>query len=189
MKVQSMKVQPLPNVLGEIMLQPVNTPPSPYEEPDGIVPPLTIALSIPPPLNKEQREDIPEIAEAIVLYGNSAIPRILTTYKITQAQLDAHVLTSPIYVAAAALTKVQLEEDPHLSLRLEAKKYLEINGLVTLNTVATSAEDPKDRINAIKLIADIADIGPRKQKADDGKGMAVNINFGNSLGLALTPKV
>jgi hypothetical protein len=122
---QLINLQPLPKYDGEIMSTPINTQPSPNLLPVAIVPPFITTESIPPPLTNAQRQDIPEMAEAVTLYGMEYLPLVLKTYAITREQFDAHVSNSPVYTAASALSKAQLEEDPHLTTRKKAKVMLD----------------------------------------------------------------
>jgi hypothetical protein len=145
---------------------------------------MTASAIVAPELTRQQRDEIPEIAEALTLYGEQHLPLALQAYRITQAQFDAHIATSPVYAAACALSKAQLAEDPHLPLRKKAKAHLDTI-IATIAHTAQFAGEDKDKTNAAKVLMEIADIGMRKPKQEEQRGMAVNINFGATLGAAL----
>lgn len=192
---QFSNTHPTPNVDGDNMVTPMNTTLSP-QDPGPIVPPVITSADIAvlhssataPELTRVQREDIPELAEAMVLYGEQHLPLALKAYSITAEQFEQHVVTSPVYAAAAALAKAQLAEDPHLGMRKKAKEMLD-GHLETLSYSAANADEHKDRINAIKVLAEIADVGPKKQKVEQERGPAININFGATLGAALSTTI
>jgi hypothetical protein len=212
MKAQSTNEQPLPNVQDDSMVTPMNTHESPYEAPGPIDPPLTTTASamtfqedthdnlILPrdepstelettQLTYSQREQIPKLAQDVVLYGDVHMAAILHAYKVSQQQFDEVISTSASYLAAAALTKRQLEDDPHLPDRMKARVMVS-NLLPTLNTMANNtAVEFKDRLKAVEMLTNIADMGPRKQVTNDGNGMQVMINFGATLGGELSKAV
>lgn len=209
MNAQSTNEQPLPNVQDELIVTPMNTQASPNDSPGPIDPPLITTASamthsedniseaslthevanpnlIVAKMPYSRREQIPKLAQDIVLYGDVHMADILAVYGVTQWEFDTIISESAAYKAAAALTKRQLDDDPHLPERMKARVMVS-NLLPTLNDMAnnTTAET-KDRIKAVELLKEIADMGPRKQTGQEGSGMQVMINFGSTLGSALS---
>lgn len=132
-----------------------------------------------------ERESVVKLAQDVVLYGDVHMEAILTAYGISQTEFDSVIANSASYLAAAALVKRQLDDDPHLPERMKAKVMVS-NLLPTLNEMANNVNaDNKDRLKAVEMLTAIADMGPRKQVAQEGNGTQVLINFGSTLGAAL----
>lgn len=141
------------------------------------------------PMTYTERETVAKLAQDVVLYGDLHMDDILRSYDMTQEQFDESICTSAAYLAAAALAKRQLDDDPHLPERLKAKAMVGTHMAAISTLVGDPMVDVKERLRAFEMLKDLADMGPRKQNAQEGNGMQVMINFGGTLGAALNKNV
>jgi hypothetical protein len=156
------------------------------DSPTTDTPNTPLAPSAPPLLTAEQRRELAVIAEDIALFGDSNFDQILTANGLSHAQFTQFVEPNPVFKAATALINAQLAEDPHLAERRKAKQMFSMNMSVLTRLAQDPVAENKDKINAMKLLAEIADMGPRKYKEDKGDGgPMVTINFGDTLGAKL----
>ncbi|MEY4908995.1 MAG: hypothetical protein RL260_2713 [Pseudomonadota bacterium] len=117
---------------------------------------------------------------------------IMKHYGLSGAQW-VHLVKTPVFLAGAKHAAQALKSDPNVASRIVARNAMASAVLVAADLARSTLVEPRDRINAIKLLCDIvqlADTGAgaenRKAKAGMGGGGAtINLNFGSVVGQAL----
>lgn len=98
----------------------------------------------------------------------------------------------PVFMAGVKHAMAALKIDPNLSSRIVARNAMSDAVRVASDLARSTLVEPKDRLNAVKLLADIVQMGDTGAGAENrragkasGVGGGITINFGNVVGQAL----
>jgi hypothetical protein len=117
---------------------------------------------------------------------------IMRHYGLNGAQW-LHLQRQPVYLAGVKHATAALKSDPNIAARIVARAAMTQAVTVASDLARSPLVEPKDRLNAVKLLADIVQMGDtgagmenRKagMKASAGGG-GITINFGSVVGQAL----
>jgi hypothetical protein len=130
-------------------------------------------------------EDIEGVAYDLVLFANDPVEKVVAPYGMTWQDIEWLKEHSPVFRAAQVSAKKAVADDPHIGFRRVAEHYAH-RRVHTLNELAGSAlVEPKDRIKAISMLMDAANVMPQKAKEDGKTGTSVTLNFGGAMGQRL----
>ena len=106
------------------------------------------------------------------------LPQILSYYGLTEAQLEEKLANKEFQVKVAAIRK-DLAKDVNGMIRVRARMMLDAQ-IESIHEVALHGEH-KDRISAVKLMAELADAKPKKEQEERPlavPGTNIIFNFG-----------
>jgi hypothetical protein len=117
---------------------------------------------------------------------------IMKHYGLSGAQW-VHLVKTPVFLAGAKHAAQALKSDPNMASRIVARNAMASAVLVAADLARSTLVEPKDRLNAVKLLADIVQMGDtgagaenrRAAKGVGGNSGGITINFGSIVGQAL----
>lgn len=124
------------------------------------------------------------LAMDLVLYGQEDLPGVMRAYGLDEFDLEELLSKDELLRQQMKRLRKQVEADPKAILRMKATSAVESN-IPKLNLVVANAdEETKDRINAMRLLAELADALPKSARDGGPAGVMLQFNFG---GLTVQP--
>lgn len=124
------------------------------------------------------------LAMDLVLYGQEDLPGVMRAYDLDELDLEELLSKDELLRQQMKRLRKQVEADPKAILRMKATSAVESN-IPKLNLVVANAEEEtKDRINAMRLLAELADALPKSARDGGPAGVMLQFNFG---GLTVKP--
>lgn len=121
------------------------------------------------------------LAQDLVLYGQEDIEGVMSAHKLDEDDLEDLLLNSVPLRKKIAQLKKQLDGDPTAILRMKASSAVE-GQLPTLSSLISDGNnETKDRIAAMRLMAELANALPKTPAAGAAglHGVVLNLNLGN----------
>jgi hypothetical protein len=121
--------------------------------------------------------DRQEMAHDALLHARGDMARMASAYGITTHELDLLLKHDPVVLQTAQHIEKQLQDDPAAATRLRARNHLDAMMQSIADVVASQGTEPRDRVNAFKALAAVANVDADKTKQPQ-VGNAVQIYFG-----------
>lgn len=119
------------------------------------------------------------LATDLVLFGEEDLEGVMKAHALDEFALTELLETSePLRVRIKQLRK-QVEADPRAVIRMKASSMVESNLTHLSSLVRDGDTDGKDRINAMRLLSELADALPKAEKAGAPVGMVLQLNLGS----------
>jgi hypothetical protein len=120
------------------------------------------------------------LAQDLCLYGQEDIEGVMRAHRLDEETLEDLLLNSIPLRKKIGQLKKQLDGDPAAILRMKASSAVE-GQLPTLSSMISDVDnDTKDRIAAMRLMAELANALPKTPAAGAGNlhGVVLNLNLG-----------
>lgn len=135
-------------------------------------------------MHQRQSLNYNSLAMDLVLYGAEDIEGVMRAYDLDEFDLEELLSKDEMLRHQMKRLRKQVEGDPKAILRMKATSAVESN-IPRLNlVVANTDEETKDRINAMRLLAELADALPKTAREGGTSGVMLQFNFG---GLTVKP--
>ncbi len=119
------------------------------------------------------------LAQDLVLFGNEDLEGVMRAHGLDEVDLEALLATSAPLRRKIAQLKKQIEQDPAAIIRMKAASVVEGNLVNMSALIQDHAIEPKDRINAMRLVSELANAMPRDAKTSPNAGVVLQLNLGS----------
>lgn len=124
------------------------------------------------------------LAMDLVLYGSEDLPGVMRAYDLDELDLEDLLTNDKMLRSQMQRVRKQVESDPKAVLRMKATSAVEANISRMNLIVADGTVETRDRINAMRLLSELADALPKTSREGGATGMVLQFNFG---GLEVKP--
>lgn len=119
------------------------------------------------------------LAQDLVLFGTDDLEGVMRAHGLDEVDLEDLLTSSVPLRRKIAQLKKQVEQDPSAIIRMKAASVVEGN-LVQMSALIQDGDvEPKDRINAMRLVSELANAMPRDAKVAPGAGVVLQLNLGS----------
>lgn len=137
-------------------------------------------------LVEARRLNLNQLATDLVLFGSDDMDGVLRAHKIDEIALEELLTSNKAFIEKVKETTKRVSSDPMAIVRLKASSAVETH-IPSLNEMAADIGlDARDRREAIRLLAELADALP-KQSKQNGTGVVLQFNLGNPVPVTVKP--
>lgn len=119
------------------------------------------------------------LAQDLVLFGNEDLSGVMRVHGLDEVDMEDLLANSQVLRRRINQLRTQVEKDPTAILRMKASSVVE-GSIVEMSALIQSHEvEPKDKISAVRLMAELANALPKNEKGAANSGVVLNLNLGD----------
>lgn len=119
------------------------------------------------------------LATDLVLFGEEDLDGVMKAHALDEFALAELLETNEALKVRIRQLRKQIEADPRAVIRMKASSMVESNLAHLSSLVRDGDTEGKDRINAMRLLSELADALPKADKTGPAVGMVLQLNLGS----------